>query len=95
MAQLSQQISYAILLLAFGITAWFLARKAIANREAALESAAPKIAGDDEMEGSAKDPSQFDEPDDDALDEMADLLGEDEEPVEEEGDEETDSEVDE
>ena len=28
--------------------------------------------------GGAKNPQQFDEPDDDALDEMAELLGEDE-----------------
>jgi hypothetical protein len=43
-----------------------------------LEAAAPKIAGDDELEGGAKNPEQFDEPDEDALDEMAELLGEDE-----------------
>ena len=32
----------------------------------------------DVLEGAAKNPEQFDEPDDDALDEMAKLLGEDE-----------------
>ena len=34
----------------------------------------PVIAGDDEIGGAAKDPEQFDEPDDDALDEMESLL---------------------
>jgi hypothetical protein len=40
---------------------------------------APKMAGEDVLEGGAKDPEQFDEPDDDALDEMGDLLGLDDE----------------
>lgn len=34
----------------------------------------PAIAGADELTGAAKDPSQFDEPDDEALEEMADVL---------------------
>ena len=34
----------------------------------------PVIAGQDELVGVAKNPEQFDEPDDDALDEMHDLL---------------------
>jgi len=34
----------------------------------------PVIAGDDEIGGAAKDPEQFDEPDDDTLDEMESLL---------------------
>ena len=42
-----------------------------------LDAAAPKIAGEDTLEGGAKNPSQFDEPDDEALEQMADLLGED------------------
>ena len=44
-----------------------------------LESSAPKVAGEDEMGGGARNPQQFEEPDEDALDEMAKLLGEDEE----------------
>ena len=36
----------------------------------AVADAAPKIAGDDEMDGGAKNPEQFDEPDDDALEEV-------------------------
>jgi hypothetical protein len=43
-----------------------------------LEDNAPKIAGEDLLEGGAKNPEQFDEPDEDALEEMAELLGEDE-----------------
>jgi hypothetical protein len=34
----------------------------------------PAIAGQDEISGAAINPEQFDEPDDDALDEMNDLL---------------------
>ena len=34
----------------------------------------PFIAGQDVLDGAAKNPEQFDEPDDDALDEMNDLL---------------------
>ena len=34
----------------------------------------PVIAGQDEIAGAAKNPEQFDDPDDDALDEMQDLL---------------------
>ena len=34
----------------------------------------PVIAGQDELGGGAKNPEQFDDPDDDALDEMQDLL---------------------
>ncbi len=34
----------------------------------------PIVAGTDELAGAAIDPSQFSEPDDDALDEMQDLL---------------------
>ena len=34
----------------------------------------PAIAGQDELDGAAKNPEQVDEPDDDALDEMHDML---------------------
>ena len=39
----------------------------------------PAIAGSDVLEGGAKNPEQFDEPDDEALDMMGELLGENEE----------------
>ena len=76
--QTTKTIAYVALGLVFLAMAWFIARKAGENRDKMLEAAAPKIAGDDELEGGAKNPEQFDEPDEDALDEMAELLGEDE-----------------
>jgi F0F1-type ATP synthase membrane subunit b/b' len=54
---------------------WFISQRAMKNRMKMLEDNAPKIAGDDTLEGGARNPQQFDEPDDDALDEMAKLLG--------------------
>ncbi len=57
---------------------WYMTNKGRANLAKAREDAAPAIAGDDILEGAAKNPEQFEEPDDDALDEMAKLLGEDE-----------------
>ena len=53
-------------------------RKGLENRSRMLKENAPKIAGDDELGGAAKNPQQFDEPDDEALEEMAKLLGEEE-----------------
>ena len=56
---------------------WFISQRAMKNRTTMLESSGPKIAGQDEMDGGARNPQQFDEPDEDALEEMAKLLGED------------------
>ena len=56
---------------------WFITNKGKQNLESAREASAPKVAGEDEISGSAHNPEQFDEPDEDALQEMADLLGED------------------
>ena len=39
-----------------------------------MDGNAPAIAGSDELGGQAKDKSQFDEPDEEALAEMADVL---------------------
>ena len=44
------------------------------QRNIANNQEQPVIAGQDELDGAAKNPEQFDEPDDDALDEMQDLL---------------------
>ena len=63
--------------------AWFLARRMNKNRRAMLESNAPKIAGEDEMSGGARNPQQFEEPDEAALDMMSELLGEDEDSTDE------------
>ncbi len=76
--QTTKTIAYVALGLMFLAMAWVIARKAGENRDKMLEAAAPNVAGDDELEGGAKNPEQFDEPDEDALDEMAELLGEDE-----------------
>jgi len=56
---------------------WFISQRAMKNRMKMMEDNAPKIAGEDTLEGGARNPQFFDEPDDDALDEMAKLLGED------------------
>jgi len=58
---------------------WFISQRAMKNRMKMMEDNAPKIAGEDTLEGGARNPQLFDEPDDDALDEMAKLLGEDDE----------------
>lgn len=57
----------------------FIYKKAQQNRTSALASDEPAIAGSDVLEGGAKNPEQFDEPDDEALDMMGELLGENEE----------------
>lgn len=75
--QTTRTIAYAVLTVLFVGMAWFIARRAGENRAQMLEANAPKIAGEDTLQGGAKDPSQFDEPDEDALEEMAELLGED------------------
>lgn len=57
---------------------WYITNQGRANMARVKAESEPAVAGDDMMEGSAKNPEQFDEPDDDALDEMAKLLGEEE-----------------
>ena len=74
----SKNISYIVGILSLAVMVWFISRRAMDNRAEMLESSAPKIAGEDELAGGARNPQQFDEPDEDALNEMADLLGEDE-----------------
>jgi hypothetical protein len=75
--QLTKNIAYIILVVLFIGMGWFIARRASENRAQMLESSAPKVAGEDMLDGGAKNPEQFDEPDEDALEEMAELLGED------------------
>ena len=70
-------ITYGLLLIALGGMIWFIVRHAKENRQEMIDESAPKLAGEDDIGGEAKNPQQFDEPDDDALDEMGDLLGED------------------
>ena len=70
-------ITYGLLLIAFGGMIWFIVQRAKENRREMIDESAPKVAGDDEIGGEAKNPQQFDDPDDDAMDEMGALLGED------------------
>ena len=52
----------------------FVAMRARKNRENMLKDHAPKVAGEDTLEGGARHPQRFDEPDEEALEEMAKLL---------------------
>ena len=70
--------TFILILLLIGMMA-FIAIRAKKNRENMIDNLAPKIAGEDELEGGARNPQRFDEPDEDALEEMAELLGEDSE----------------
>jgi uncharacterized membrane protein len=76
---ITKNIAYFVLVLVFVGMSWVIAKRAGENRQSMLDATAPKVAGEDELEGGAKNPSQFDEPDEEALEEMADLLGEDDE----------------
>ena len=75
--QITKNVAYALFVVIFILMAWFIARRAGENRARMLDASAPKVAGEDTLDGGAKNPEQFDEPNDDALDEMAELLGED------------------
>ena len=76
-------LAYAVAGLTLLGMVWFITQRAKSNRSAMLASNAPKVAGDDELEGGARNPQQFDEPDEDALEEMAKLLGEDDDSADE------------
>ncbi len=74
----STEVTYMIFGLSLLAMIWYITNRGRANLAKAKEDAAPTIAGEDQLDGAAKNPELFDEPDDDALDEMAKLLGEDE-----------------
>lgn len=76
--QTTKNVAYIILGISFLVMIWFILKQAKQNREDSIESGLPNIAGSDERPGNAINPEQFDEPDDDALDEMAELLQMDE-----------------
>ena len=67
-------MAYILLLMASGALLYFIMKMIKRNQQSIIADNAPVIAGDDELGGQAKDPSQFTEPDDDALDEMGELL---------------------
>ena len=73
----TKNIAYAIMGLSLLLMVWFISQRAMKNRTTMLESSGRKIAGQDEMDGGARNPQHFDEPDEDAVEEMAKLLGED------------------
>lgn len=81
--ELTTHIAQLVAGITFLAMAWFLAKRANKNRAAMIESSAPKIAGEDEMTGGARNPQQFEEPDEAALDMMSELLGEDEDSTDE------------
>ena len=73
----TRNITTIVLVLAFLGMMIFVALRARKNREEMLKNHAPKVAGEDQLEGGARHPQRFDEPDEEALEEMAQLLGED------------------
>ena len=87
LSTMDPELTTSIAQLVAGITllamAWFITKRVNKNRKAMLESNAPKIAGEDKMSGGARNPQQFDEPDDAALDMMSELLGEEEDSTDE------------
>ncbi len=74
----STEVTYILFGISLLAMIWYITNRGRANLAKAKEDAAPAVAGADVLDGAAKNPDQFDEPDDDALDEMAKLLGEEE-----------------
>ena len=70
----SVSAAYGLLFLVAGGLLYVVWRVIKRNQESYIQDNAPAIAGSDELGGQAKDKSQFDEPDEDALDEMAEVL---------------------
>tara|TARA_Y100001935_G_scaffold255381_1_gene268079 strand:- start:1394 stop:1636 length:243 start_codon:yes stop_codon:yes gene_type:complete len=68
-------IAYALFVVSFLVMLYYILRQARDNRKIAIDDFGPNIAGSDVISGAAKNPKQFEEPDDDALEEMAELLG--------------------
>tara|TARA_X000000950_G_scaffold287938_1_gene402458 strand:+ start:382 stop:633 length:252 start_codon:yes stop_codon:yes gene_type:complete len=75
----TKNVTTILLILVFLGMMIFIAYRARQNRENMLKNHQPKVAGEDTLEGGARHPQRFDEPDDEALEEMAKLLGEDSE----------------
>ena len=71
MADTTELGTYAMIVITLGLILYIWRLR---NRNLARIQDEPAIAGQDELSGTAINPSQFDEPDDDALDEMQDLL---------------------
>jgi hypothetical protein len=70
----SVSIAQVLLFVASGALLYLIMKMIKRNQQSVIADNAPVIAGSDELGGQAKDPAQFNEPDDGALDEMGDLL---------------------
>lgn len=70
----SVSIAQVLLFVALGALVYLIMKMIKRNQQSIIADNAPVIAGSDELGGKAKDPDQFNEPDDDALDEMGELL---------------------
>jgi preprotein translocase subunit SecG len=75
----TKNVTTILLILVFLGMMIFIAYRARQNRQDMLKNHQPKVAGEDTLEGGARHPQRFDEPDDEALEEMAKLLGEESE----------------
>ena len=75
----TKNVTTILLILVFLGMMIFIAYRARQNREDMLKNHQPKVAGEDTLEGGARHPQRFDEPDDEALEEMGKLPGEDSE----------------
>ena len=71
MADTTELGTYAMIIITLGLILYIWRLR---NKNLARIQDEPAIAGQDELRGTAINPSQFDEPDDDALEEMQDLL---------------------
>ncbi|MBA46128.1 MAG: hypothetical protein CMB31_06025 [Euryarchaeota archaeon] len=58
------------------ILLWYIMRLRSNNIAESIENNQPHIAGNDELDGTAKNPEQFDEPDEQTLEMLGDLLEE-------------------
>lgn len=67
-------IGYVVMLFAAGVLLYVIWSMVKRNQQSIIDINSPAVAGSDELGGSAKNPEQFEEPDDAALDEMADIL---------------------
>ena len=75
----TKNVTTILLILVFLGMMIFIAYRARQNREDMLKNHQPKVACEDTLEGGARHPQRFDEPDDEAVEEMGKLLGEDSE----------------
>tara|TARA_B100000700_G_scaffold318981_1_gene413239 strand:+ start:767 stop:1045 length:279 start_codon:yes stop_codon:yes gene_type:complete len=71
MADTTELGTYAMIIITLGLILYIWRLR---NRNLARIQDEPAIAGQDELSGTAINPSQFDDPDEEALDEMQDLL---------------------